>query len=322
MRIIQNFFLLAFVLVACNQQQLQEAPALTSWNDGNAKQQIVNFIEQTTSASSADFIEVKDRIAVFDMDGTILLEKPHYVLFDFAVREMNKRMHENPELTNKQPFKAIAEEDWNYFKTVGYMAETGIYSVLLYATDGFTNDQYQSAVNKYFDEVIDERFKQSYKKLVYKPMLELVAYLQHYQYQVYIVSGSDPQFTRSFCEEAIGIPVNKVIGSTVLTKFEEEVGQSSLVRQHEFIQPINDEAGKPVNILNKIGKVPVIAIGNSKGDYHMLQYSKNAPISLQMLVNHDDSIREYKYNHQELSELCREKDWVEISMEKDFAVIF
>lgn len=322
MKVIQTSFLLAIILVVCSSPGNQNLPVLPSWNEGNAKQQIIDFVERTTVTSNADFIEVKDRIAVFDMDGTILLEKPDYVLFDFTVREMHKRMQEKPELKEKQPFKAIAEDDWDYFKTVGYLDDKGLFSVLLFATDGFTNQQYQDAVDNYFKEVVDERFGISYNYLVYKPMVELVGYLQEHDYQVYIVSGSDPQFTRTFCEESIGIPKTNIIGTTVLTKFEEEVGQSRLVRQHEFVKPINDLAGKPVNILNKIGKVPVIAIGNSKGDYHMLQYSKNAPLSLQMLVNHDDSVREYEYNHIELKELCKEKDWVEISMQKDFKVIF
>jgi phosphoserine phosphatase len=231
-------------------------------------------------------------------------------------------MAEQPELKEKQPYMAIAKEDWAYFKEVDYFAPEGLYSVLLYATDGFTNKEYQEAVNAYFENVKDERFGKSYKYLVYQPVLEMIELLKDKGFDVYIVSGSDPQFTRSFCEEVVGIPVTNVIGSTVLTTFTEEVGASTLTRQHEFIQPINDEAGKPVNILNKIGKVPVIAIGNSRGDYHMLQYSKNAKVSLQMLVNHDDEVREYKYNNEDLKQLCAERDWVEISMKDDFKTIF
>ncbi|WP_430815441.1 HAD family hydrolase [Carboxylicivirga sp. RSCT41] len=319
----KNFcLLLILVLSACNVPVKEQKEILPSWNDGKARSAIIEFIEKTTNETSADFIAPEDRIAVFDMDGTILLEKPNYVLFDFAVRQMHMRMAEKPELKEKQPFKAIAEEDWSYFKEVGYFAPDGLYSVLLYATDGFTNEEYQEAVNTYFETVKDERYGKSYKYLVYQPVLEMIDLLKDNAYSVYIVSGSDPQFTRGFCAEVVGIPVTNVIGSTVLTAFKENVGASTLTRQHEFVQPINDEAGKPVNILNKIGKVPVVAIGNSKGDYHMLQYSKNAKVSLQMIVNHDDEEREYKYNDEEMKQLCADKDWIEISMKNDFKLIF
>ncbi|MCU4154693.1 haloacid dehalogenase-like hydrolase [Carboxylicivirga sp. A043] len=316
------YLLLFLFLLACNPSQQEEKLVLPSWNDGVARSAIIEFVEKTSDKMHPDFIRIEDRIAVFDMDGTILLEKPNYVLFDFAIREMHKRMAENPALKEKQPFKAIADKDWDHFKNVSYFAPDGLFSVLLYATDGFTNEQYQNAVADYFETVKDERFGQSYRDLVYQPMLEMIEYLQDNEYEVYIVSGSDPQFTRSFCAEIIGIPVTNVIGSTVLTKFNEEVGASTLIRQHEFIQPINDEAGKPVNILNKIGKIPVVAIGNSKGDYHMLQYSKNSRVSLQMIVNHDDEVREYSYNNNEMKQLCVDKGWVEISMKDDFKVIF
>ncbi len=315
-------FLWVLVFIACSTPKQSNDPTLASWNEGKAKSAIIEFINKTTNPENASYIPVEDRIAVFDMDGTILLEKPNYVLFDFAIREINKRIVEKPELKNVQPFKAISEEDWEHFKKVGYFADDGLYSVLLYATDGFTNQQYTDAVKQYFSEVKDKRFGQSYNKLVYKPILEFIDLLKENQFEVYIVSGSDPQFTRSFCEEAIGISVTNVIGTTILTKFEENPGASTLTRQHEFVQPINDEAGKPVNILNKIGKMPVVAIGNSRGDYHMLQYSKNAPVSLQMIVNHDDEEREYKYHNEDMKELCAEKGWIEISMKNDFGVIF
>jgi hypothetical protein len=91
---------------------------------------------------------------------------------------------------------------------------------------------------------------------------------------------------------------------------------------HEIVPPINDEGGKPVNILNKVGKVPVIAIGNSPGDYHMLQYSKSSPYSLQMIVNHDDSAREYVYDYEKMKGMCQDYGWQEISMKNDFKVVF
>lgn len=317
---------LAFGVISCQQTQEQKETssdeALNLWNEGEIKSAILSFVDSTTNESSTHYLPKDGRVAVFDMDGTILLEKPNYVLFDFVIRRMHEQISEDSTLKEMQPYKAVYEGDWEHFEKVDWYAEDGLYSVLLYATDGYSNEEYENAIANYFQEVKDERFGVSYNKLVYAPVIQLIEYLQANDFRAYIVSGSDPQFTRFFCLEAASIPVENVIGTTVLTKWKQTDSGSYFVRQHEFVKPINDEEGKPVNIHNKIGKVPVIAVGNSTGDYHMLEYSKNAAYSLQLIVNHDDSEREYNYKADEMRTLCEENKWQEISMKKDFKVMF
>jgi phosphoserine phosphatase len=295
---------------------------LNFWNEGPAKASILTFVEAVTDKTNPNFLPVQDRVAVFDMDGTILLEKPNVILFDFIVRRILEQIASNPVLKQKRPYKAFYEQDWAYLDTLHLYGDDGLYSILLDATDGYTEDQYRDAVLKYFNTVIDNRYHKPYNQLVYIPVVQLIQYLQDHHFEVYIVSGSDPEFTRTFCEEAINIPAQNVIGSTVLTRWVETDTGSYFIREHKFVEPINDEDGKPVNILNKIGRVPVLAVGNSAGDYHMLEYSKNAPFSLQMIVNHDDSVREYDYQAKRMKMLCQKNGWREISMKNDFKVIF
>ena len=116
--------------------------------------------------------------------------------------------------------------------------------------------------------------------------------------------------------------MQNVSGTTILSKWAETDTGSHFARVNEIVQPINDESGKPVNIFYKVGRVPVIAIGNSPGDRPMLQFSKNSPKSLQMIVDHDDSAREYVYDYERMKTMCRENGWQEISMKNDFKVIF
>jgi hypothetical protein len=116
--------------------------------------------------------------------------------------------------------------------------------------------------------------------------------------------------------------VQNVTGTTILTKWVETDTGSYFVRMNEIVQPINDEGGKAVNIFYEVGKVPVIAMGNSPGDYPMLQFSKNSPYSLQMIVNHDDAEREYVYDQDTMATMCRVNGWKEISMKNDFKVVF
>ena len=327
----KTFRLLLFAAIAiigfgCTQSSHQNKTVsgdpLSEWNEGPAKASILNFIKTVTDESNPAFIPVPDRVAVTDMDGTFLLEKPNPVNFDVIMKIIKNRIAGNPSLSQKQPFKAVHEQDWAYFDTLSLFGDNGLYSVLLDATEGYTEDQYKDAILNYFNTVVDKRFNKTYNQLVYAPVVQLIQFLQDNQFEVYIVSGSDPQFTRTFCEKAAHIPARNVLGTTILTKWIETDTGSIFVRVHEIVQPINDEGGKPVNILNKIGKVPVIAVGNSPGDYPMLQYSKNSRFSLQMIVNHDDSIREYYYDTEKMTKLCREKGWQEISMKNDFKVIF
>ena len=328
MKIIRFLILVsvAFIGFSCSQSSIHNAQKvsdpLDQWNDGQAKTSILNFMKMATDETNSAFIPVSNRVAVFDMDGTFLLEKPNPVNFDVIIRILVDQMTSNPSLAQKQPYKAIYEQDWAYFDTLGIYGENGLYSILLNATVGYTEEQYRDAILEYFNTVTDKRFNKPYNQLVYVPMVQLFQYLQENQFEVYIVSGSDPQFTRTFCEDATHIPSCNVIGTTILTEWIETDTGSYFIRVHDFVEPINDETGKPVNILNKTGKVPVIAVGNSHGDYYMLEYSKNAPFSMQMIVNHDDSAREYVYDYEKMKTMCQENGWQEISMKNDFKVVF
>jgi phosphoserine phosphatase len=319
------FAILGLLMLGCLQSSQQNDKAVSDpldlWNDGPVKASILEFIKTVTDETNPAFIPVSDRVAVTDMDGTFLVEKPFPVNMDVIIRLMIEQIAGNPALAQKQPYKAIHENDWAYFDTLGY-EEDGIYSLLSNATAGYTEEQYRDYILNYYKTVTDKRFNKPYNQLVYAPMVQLYKYLQDNQFGIYIVSGSDPMFTRTLCEKSAGIPVQNVTGTTILTKWVETDTGSYFVRVNEIVQPINDEGGKAVNILYKVGKVPVIAIGNSPGDYPMLQFSKNSPVNLQMIVNHDDAEREYVYDTDTMTTLCRNNGWLEVSMKNDFKIVF
>jgi len=325
-RLITLFALAVIIGFSCSQSTSQnkitKVDPLDQWNEGPAKASVLHFIKTVTDEANPGFVAVPDRVAVFDMDGTILLEKPNPVNFDVVIRLLVQQMTRNPELTQKQPYKAINEQDWVYFDTLNYTDEDGVYGILLAATVGQTEDQLTDFILEYFKTVTDKRFNKPYDQLTYVPVVQLIQYLQDNQFEVYIVSGSDPQFTRTISEKAMNIPAQNVIGTTILTEWVETDTGSYFIRVHDIVDPINDVGGKPVNILNHIGRVPVIAVGNSEGDYHMLEFSKNAPVSLQMIINHDDSVREYVYDYEKMKTMCKDNGWQEVSMKNDFKVIF
>jgi hypothetical protein len=294
---------------------------LDLWNDGPVKTSILTFVKTVTDETNPAFIPVADRVVVTDMDGTFLLEKPNPVNFDVIIRLMVEQIAKNPALAQKQPYKAIHEQDWAYLNTLGY-DENGVFSLLRNATDGYTEDQYRDYILNYYKTVTDKRFNKPYNQLVFAPMVQLYKYLQDNQFGIYIVSGSDPMFTRTLCEKSAGIPVQNVTGTTILTKWVETDSGSVFVRTNEIVKPINDVEGKPVNIIYKVGKVPVISIGNATSDYPLLKFSENSPNSLQLVVNHDDSVREYVYDYEKVKAMCQKNKWHEISMKNDFKVVF
>jgi phosphoserine phosphatase len=164
-----------------------------------------------------------------------------------------------------------------------------------------------------------------YAETVYRPMLEMIRYLKNSGFRVYICSGSDIAFIRAMIEKSIGLPVENAIGTQVMTTWIENDKGSEFRREHAFVEPVNDEKGKPVNILRMVGKRPIVAVGNSEGDRDMLEYSddKNpATPDLQMIVNHDDPVREYEYAVEKVNHLAAENNWHVISMKKDWERVF
>jgi hypothetical protein len=50
---------------------------LPSWNDGKAKQSIMDFVTRVTTPGK-DFVAEAERVATFDNDGTLWAEQPLY----------------------------------------------------------------------------------------------------------------------------------------------------------------------------------------------------------------------------------------------------
>ena len=61
------------------------ADPLPSWNDGQPKRAITDFVARVTDAGGPAFVPPEQRIAVFDNDGTLWAEQPYYFQFAFAI---------------------------------------------------------------------------------------------------------------------------------------------------------------------------------------------------------------------------------------------
>ena len=299
---------------------------LPSWNDGPAKQQIIEFVARTTDEASPDFVPEARRIATFDNDGTLWTERPLYPQVLFALDRVRSMAAEHPEWQTEQPFKAILENDRATLATMGHH-ELGL---LLAATHaGMKAEEFSAIAREWLDSARHPRFNKPFDVTIYQPMVEVLRHLRANGFRTFIVSGGGIEFIRTFSEKAYGILPDQVIGSSIVTEFYKDGDRTYLVRLPE-LDFNDDKAGKPVAINLHIGQRPIAAFGNSDGDLQMLQYAAGGDgARLMVIVHHDDQEREYAYDREssigrldKALDEATERGWTVVSMRDDWRTVF
>lgn len=326
---IAGILVAASILISCTPTQKNEAnlkDPLPSWNEGETKSAILDFVEEVTDPASKQFIEVADRIATFDNDGNLWSEQPAYFQLFFGIDRVKQLAAEHPEWKTQQPFKAVLEDD---FKTLASFGEHGLVELVMVSHGNTTTEEFESAVKQWLATAKHPRFNRPYTQLVYQPMLELLDYLRSKDFKTFIVSGGGIEFMRPWVEEVYGIPRDQVVGSSVKTEFTFQDGEPVIMRLPEM-EFIDDKEGKPLGIHRFIGRKPVFASGNSDGDLQMMQWTASGEGARFMLyLHHTDGEREWAYDRDShigrldkgLDE-AREKGWTVIDMKKDWKVIY
>lgn len=305
---------------------LRAAEALPSWNDTAPKQAIFAFVEKVTRPGSPDFVPEPERIAVFDNDGTLWTEQPLYVQVRFALDRLKALAPQHPEWKRKQPFKKLLSTPKE--QTVA-VSEPELLEIIAATHAGMTTEAFGQIVSDWLATARHPTTGRLYTEMVYQPMLELLAYLRAQGFKTYIASGGGIEFMRAFSERVYGIPPEQVIGSSGKTKYEVLDGKPAIVRLPE-INFVDDKAGKPVGIQMRLGRRPVMAVGNSDGDFQMLEWTTSGPgTRFGMIVHHDDAVREWAYDRQaaagRLDRALTEapsRGWVVVSMKDDWRVVF
>jgi hypothetical protein len=305
---------------------LAQTAVLPSWNDGSTKTSIIDFVARVTNQSGPDFVPAEQRIATFDNDGTLWCEQPMYVQLAFALDRVKAMAPLHPEWKDKQPFKAVLEDD---MKTLAESGERGLVELILVTHAGMTTAEFEKIVSGWLATARHPRFKRPYTELVYQPMLELLDYLRANGFKTFIVSGGGIEFMRPWSERIYGVPPEQVVGSSIKTRFEMRDGRPTLFRLPEM-NFIDDKTGKPVGINEHIGRRPIAAFGNSDGDLEMLQWATmSGGIRLGMIIHHTDAEREYAYDRQShfghldvALDAAALNKWTVVDMKSDWKVIF
>ncbi len=304
-----------FIWIALGTACGQGNDPLPNWRETAHKRQIVAFVTAVSTAGSADFVPVEHRIAVFDMDGTLIVEKPTPVNFDFMLDYLRTVGEKSAPLRQVQPYKAVLENDMSYLirnsKQVGLTAHMG-----------YSEADYMKRALDFVKTHKHPKYNKAYIDLFYSPMVELIEYLHSNGFRVYVVSGSLQTFIRAVVKEKIHrLPVSNLIGTRTALTYQFADGQAAFSRDGSFIKPESAaNEGKPISIALNIGEKPIFAFGNSSGDQQLFEYTSTNKTykNLILCLEHDDDAREYTY----ASGVTFEPEWVKISMRNDFRVVF
>ncbi len=305
---------------------VQAAEPLPSWNDGPARTAILEFVDAATNRASPNYIKTKDRIAVFDNDGTLWAEQPYYFQALFALDRAKAMAAADPAFAATPTLKAAAAGD---FKAVMAGGEDAILEVVKATHSGLTIDAFQVQVADWLKTARHPVTGLPYTDMVYQPMIELLDHLRANGFETYIVSGGGLDFMRVFAEDAYGIPPQNVIGSMGKARFEIVDGIPEIFKD-PGIDFIDDGKAKPLGIARHIGKRPVFVAGNSDGDLAMAQWATiGQGARFTLIVHHTDAKREWAYDRDgSVGRLDKALDaakinrWTVVDMASDWATIY
>ncbi|GJF13830.1 acid phosphatase [Mycolicibacterium cyprinidarum] len=303
---------------------------LDSWTDGPTKSAIVDFVGRVTTAGP-DFVSPEARVAVFDNDGTLWCEKPMYIQLDFIVRRLVEQATADSSLAEQQPYRAACSGDLQWFGaaiTKHYQGDDADLKVLAKAImslhQSMKVEDHAEKVAAFFAEATHPTLGRPYKTCTYRPMVELLRYLEEHGFTCYIVSGGGRDFMRPITGAIYGIPPERVVGSSQGLAFEGTGGTGDLLIQ-PVLDVFDDGPEKPVRVWNRIGRRPILAAGNTNGDDEMLRYSGTSTSpSLRIVILHDDADREFAYTAgaERVLEHARDYDWTVVSMKNDWTTVF
>lgn len=301
--------------------------------DAESLQTIIDYVKDVTNKNSANYIPEEDRIAVFDMDGTLCGEEsPTYIETILLIH----RILDDPTYSASEEFKNYA----NYLKETAFNGleydepEFSRYAGLAYK--GMTINEYEKFVQDYTNNNLCKGYENlTYANSFFLPMIEVVDYLNDNGFSTYICSGTDRSICRTLLKNHVNIKQDHIIGRDIALIPNDYNGSSNdsyeyeydntLVRSDELVS-ICWEGNKVYRIASEIGKQPVMVFGNSLGDTSMAVYATddNPYKSIAIMIMNDDTEREHgkidKYNKRKI--IWDDYGWTTVSMKNDWLTIY
>ena len=319
------------------QETFRIAEAFPSWNPDSATlKELVDFVLDCRDESSPNYLAPADRIATFDMDGTILCEKAP-IYFDWCLTMA--RVLDDPTFEATDEERDAMEQTREHAYTNGETFKPeGLSKDNLVSTAfaGMTPEAFRAYVVDFAEKTDAVGFEgMTYAQSFYKPMLEVIEFLKANDFDVWMVSACEREVVRALVER-LNIPFDHVVATDVpyvaSGKGDEaadayNMGRDEVILLGTPLDPVEcGKSGKPAAIAREIGKRPVLAFGNSSGDYSMLNYAEGNPnhVGMGFFIVCDDTEREYgsKEKAAGFYEEAEKQGWTAISMANDWATIY
>ena len=325
------FAMLLLPLASCTTKGKVSIPY---WGpDSEAVASIVSFVSAVTDEKSESFVPESERIAVFDMDGTLYGERFPTYFDDWML--IHRLAHDGS-------YRAAAED-----RAWALSAEAALLSgepepdsprsgaqMAAEAFKGFTVEEYRAYVRAFMDEPAVGFEGMTYGEGFFLPMVELVKYLSDNGFTVFVSSGSERSTVRELTADVLSewIPPYHIIGSTFSLEAD---GQGDTegrkytykpeddVRLEGNLVSKNQKMNKVTTIIDEIGAYPLLVFGNSSGDISMAQYAVQHGGRAYMLLC-DDTERDYGDPEEaaEFEETCKALGFFTISMRDEFETIY
>ncbi len=305
------------------------------WNEGApALDALIDYVEAVTDEKSPDYIPEVDRIAVFDMDGTVYGELfPTYLEYYMLAWRILKDPSITPDEEMLEVGRTLRDCALDNSFPEDMPMQHAIQAARAYA--GLTITEFADFVTEILLRDVDGFEGMTYGEAFYQPIIEVVEYLQENDFKVYIVSGSDRFICRTLIEGAFDIPYENIIGMDVELEATGQNGEDGLnyvfspddevIRTDRLIIK-NLKMNKVCQIMQEIGRQPVLSFGNSSGDVsmHTFTTSNNVYRSAAFMLVADDDERDYAdpEKAQGLREKWEENGFYVISMKNDFRTIY
>ena len=310
---------------------------LDGWAEGSeVLAELVRFVQESVDETSDHYIPPEDRIAVFDMDGTLYGERfPTYfndwLFIQYALY--------NADNIAPEVLRDFARQ-WEAKVLLGavmpnFDAEERFYGPQLYK--GLTIEEYRNVVRA-FKQMPCWGFEgMTYGEAFFKPMISVVKYLYDNGYILYVNSATYRDAVRTMMEGTLDqyIPLNRVIGTDLLFKstrqgdtdaidYTMQPDEDLVIAGELFVK--NLKVNKVFAMQREIGKDPVLAFGNSTGDFAMANAALHNPNyhgeAFMLLCDNTELDYGDVAKAQSFAEKCDEAGFHTISMRDDFTTIY
>ncbi len=324
-KIVNNKIIKDTVFVKVPEKNNAKIPSLNAWNN-KSQNKIKAFIKNITDKNSKSFISKTDRIAAFDLDGTLWPEKPVYFQMEFVFDRIKSMYKDHPEWKRDKLIQAVLKRDLEKIRRYGTQ---GLLKLSRITQTGMTTDKYCKIVKQWIDTARNPETGMKYKDMAYLPMLQLIKYLKHYGFKVYMVSEDGSGFLKPWVKEVFDINPENVIASRRVLTLQEENGKIVLFRESD-IEFVNNRENKVVSLQQIPGKKPVVVFGNSDDDYYMMKWTaQRSGSTLVGIIHHTDKKREWAYDKDsrigrlnKVLKVAAKNNWFVVDMKNDWKKIY